>query len=224
MYKILIVEDDKALCNNIGEGIIRWGFDVIFIENFENVLEEFAKHNPHLVIMDINLPCFDGFYWCRKIRDISKVPIIFLSSRDSNMDIVMAVNMGGDDYVTKPFSMDILLVKIQALLRRAYSYGQEEGQIIECNGAILNLNDGILTYNDKSIELTRNEFKILQLLMRNQGKIVARDRIMRVLWESEYFISENTLTVNVNRLRKRLEDIELKDFIVTKKSQGYMIP
>lgn len=224
MYKILIVEDDKALCNNIGEGIIRWGFDVISIENFENVLEEFAKHNPHLVIMDINLPCFDGFYWCRKIRDISKVPIIFLSSRDSNMDIVMAVNMGGDDYVTKPFSMDILLVKIQALLRRAYSYGQEEGQIIECNGAILNLNDGILTYNDKSIELTRNEFKILQLLMRNQGKIVARDRIMRVLWESEYFISENTLTVNVNRLRKRLEDIELKDFIVTKKSQGYMIP
>lgn len=224
MYKIFIVEDDKALCNNIGEGIIRWGFDVISIENFENVLEEFAKHNPHLVIMDINLPCFDGFYWCRKIRDISKVPIIFLSSRDSNMDIVMAVNMGGDDYVTKPFSMDILLVKIQALLRRAYSYGQEEGQIIECNGAILNLNDGILTYNDKSIELTRNEFKILQLLMRNQGKIVARDRIMRVLWESEYFISENTLTVNVNRLRKRLEDIELKDFIVTKKSQGYMIP
>ncbi len=139
MYKILIVEDDKALCNNIGEGIIRWGFDVISIENFENVLEEFAKHNPpHLVIMDINLPCFDGFYWCRKIRDISKVPIIFLSSRDSNMDIVMAVNMGGDDYVTKPFSMDILLVKIQALLRRAYSYGQggEGGQIIECNGAI----------------------------------------------------------------------------------------
>lgn len=224
MYKIFIVEDDKALCNNIEEGIAKWGFDVISIGNFENVLEEFGKHNPHLVIMDINLPCFDGFYWCRKIRDISKVPIIFLSSRDSNMDIVMAVNMGGDDYLTKPFSMDILLVKIQALLRRAYSYGQEEGQIIECNGAILNLNDGILTYNDKSIELTRNEFKILQLLMRNQGKIVARDRIMRVLWESEYFISENTLTVNVNRLRKRLEDIELKDFIVTKKSQGYMIP
>lgn len=224
MYKILIVEDDKVLCNNIEEGIAKWGFDVISIGNFENVLEEFAKHNPHLVIMDINLPCFDGFYWCRKIRDISKVPIIFLSSRDSNMDIVMAVNMGGDDYVTKPFSMDILLVKIQALLRRTYSYGQDEGQIIECNGAILNLNDGILTYNDKSIELTRNEFKILQLLMRNQGKIVARDRIMRVLWESEYFISENTLTVNVNRLRKRLEDIELKDFIVTKKSQGYMIP
>ena len=224
MYKILIVEDDKVLCNNIKEGISKWGFEAVSIDNFESILEEFAKHNPHLVIMDINLPYFDGFYWCKKIRDISKVPIIFLSSRDSNMDIVMAVNMGGDDFVTKPFSMDILLAKIQALLRRAYSYGQGDRQIIECDGAILNINDGTLTYNDKDIELTRNEFKILQLLMKNKGKIVTRDRIMRVLWESEYFISENTLTVNVNRLRKRLEELGLKDFIVTKKSQGYMIP
>lgn len=224
MYKILIVEDDKVLCNNIKEGISKWGFEAVSIDNFESILEEFGKHNPHLVIMDINLPYFDGFYWCKKIRDISKVPIIFLSSRDSNMDIVMAVNMGGDDFVTKPFSMDILLAKIQALLRRAYSYGQGDRQIIECDGAILNINDGTLTYNDKDIELTRNEFKILQLLMKNKGKIVTRDRIMRVLWESEYFISENTLTVNVNRLRKRLEELGLKDFIVTKKSQGYMIP
>ena len=224
MYKILIVEDDKVLCNNIKEGISKWGFEAVSIDNFESILEEFAKHNPHLVIMDINLPYFDGFYWCKKIRDISKVPIIFLSSRDSNMDIIMAVNMGGDDFVTKPFSMDILLAKIQALLRRAYSYGQGDRQIIECDGAILIINDGTLTYNDKDIELTRNEFKILQLLMKNKGKIVTRDRIMRVLWESEYFISENTLTVNVNRLRKRLEELGLKDFIVTKKSQGYMIP
>lgn len=224
MYKILIVEDDKVLCNNIKEGISKWGFEAVSIDNFESILEEFAKHNPHLVIMDINLPYFDGFYWCKKIRDISKVPIIFLSSRDSNMDIVMAVNMGGDDFVTKPFSMDILLAKIQALLRRAYSYGSDDRQIIECDGAILNINDGTLTYNGKDIELTRNEFKILQLLMKNKGKIVTRDRIMRVLWESEYFISENTLTVNVNRLRKRLEELGLKDFIVTKKSQGYMIP
>ena len=224
MYKILIVEDDKALCDNISEGIFKWGFDTVSIENFENILEEFAKHNPHLVLMDINLPHFDGFYWCKKIRDISKVPIIFLSSRDSNMDIIMAVNMGGDDFVTKPFSMDVLLAKIQAILRRTYSYGENEGQIIECDGAILNINDGTLTYDNESIELTKNEFKILQLLMKNKGKIISRDRIMRVLWESEYFISENTLTVNVNRLRKRLEDVKLKDFIVTKKSQGYMIP
>jgi len=224
MYKILIVEDDKALCNNIKEGISKWGFDGIIIEKFDDILQEFAKHNPHLVIMDINLPYYDGFYWCRKIRDISKVPIIFLSSRDTNMDIVMAVSMGGDDYVTKPFSMDILLAKIQALIRRTYTYGQEDFQLIECDGAILDLKDGTITYNGEKLELTKNEFKILQLLMRNKGKIVPRDKIMRVLWESEYFISENTLTVNVNRLRKKLEDIGLKDFIVTKKSQGYMIP
>ncbi|NLY68110.1 MAG: response regulator transcription factor [Tissierellia bacterium] len=224
MYKILIVEDDKALCNNIKEGISKWNFQGVAVENFEDILQEFGKHNPHLVIMDINLPYFDGFYWCKKIREISKVPIIFLSSRDSNMDIVMAVNMGGDDYVTKPFSMDVLLAKIQALLRRTYSYGQDEGQIIECDGAILNINDGTLTYKGEKIELTKNEFKILQLLMRNRGKIVSRDRIMRVLWESEYFISQNTLTVNVNRLRNKLGDIGLKDLIVTKKAQGYMIP
>jgi len=224
MYKILIVEDDKALCNNIKEGLSKWNFEGIVVEKFEDVLQEFAKYNPQLVIMDINLPYYDGFYWCKKIRDLSKVPIIFLSSRDSNMDIVMAVNMGGDDYVTKPFSMDVLLAKMQALLRRTYSYGQHEGQIIECKGAILNINDGTLTYDGESIELTKNEFKILQLLMRNKGKIVSRDKIMRVLWESEYFISENTLTVNVNRLRNKLEEIGLKDLIVTKKSQGYMIP
>lgn len=224
MYKILIIEDDKSLCNNIEEGIYKWGFDIASIENFENILEEFAKYKPHLVLMDINLPCFDGFYWCKKIRDISKVPIIFLSSRDSNMDIIMAVNMGGDDFVTKPFSMDILVAKIQAIIRRTYSYGENEGQIIECDGAILNINDGTLTYNDKEIELTKNEFKILQLLMKNKGRIISRDRIMRVLWESEYFISENTLTVNVNRLRKKLEEIGLKDFILTKRLQGYMVP
>ncbi len=224
MYKILIIEDDKALCKNIKEGISKWGFEPFSIENFENILEEFAEYNPHLIVMDINLPYFDGFYWCKKIRKISKVPIIFLSSRNSNMDIIMAVNMGGDDFVTKPFSMDILLAKIQAILRRTYSYGENEGNIIECNKAILNISDGTLTYDDESIELTKNEFKILHLLMKNKGKIISRDRIMRVLWESEYFISENTLTVNVNRLRKRLEEVGLKDFIITKKSQGYMIP
>lgn len=224
MYKILIVEDDKALSNKIKEGIRKWGFQGVNIEDFKDIVKEFVRNKPHLVIMDINLPYFDGFYWCKEIRSISKVPIIFLSSRDSNMDIVMAVNMGGDDYVIKPFSMDILVAKIQALIRRTYSYGQENSQIIENKGAILNLNDGTLKYNDVSIELTKNEFKILKLLMKNKGKIVSRDRIMRVLWESEYFISENTLTVNVNRLRKKLEDIGLKNFIITKKSQGYMIP
>lgn len=224
MYKILIVEDDDALCSKVKDRILKWGYHAVSIENFENILEEFAKYNPHLVIMDINLPYFDGFYWCNKIRAISKVPIIFLSSRDNNMDIVMAINMGGDDFVTKPFSMDVLLAKIQAIVRRTYSYGENEGQIIECGGAILNINDGTMTFNNEKAELTKNEFRILYLLMKNKGKIISRTRIMRVLWENEYFISENTLTVNVNRLRKKLEDVGLKDFIVTKKSQGYMIP
>jgi len=224
MHKVLIVEDDQALCDNLKDAIARWNFEVAAVQDFADILQDFARFNPHLVIMDINLPYYDGFYWCKRIRDISKVPIIFLSSRDSNMDIVMAVNMGGDDYVTKPFSMDILLAKIQALIRRTYAYGQNDGQIIECGGAVLNVNDGSLYYKEQKAELTKNEFKIMQLLMRNQGKIVTRDKIMRALWESEYFISENTLTVNVNRLRSKLEDIGLNDFIVTKKSQGYMIP
>ena len=223
MYKILIVEDDDTLCSKIKDRILKWGYHTISIGNFENILEEFAKYNPHLVIMDINLPYFDGFYWCNKIRAISKVPIIFLSSRDNNMDIVMAINMGGDDFVTKPFSMDVLLAKIQAIVRRTYSYGENEGQIIECEGAILNINDGTMTFNNEKVEFTKNEFRILYLLMKNRGKIISRTRIMRVLWENEYFISENTLTVNVNRLRKKLEDIGLKNFIITKKSQGYMI-
>ena len=224
MYKILIVEDDKNLCSNIADGLLKWGFEPVCVEDFENVSVEFTKLNPHLVIMDINLPYFDGFYWCKKIRDISKVPVIFLSSRDSSMDIVMAINMGGDDYVTKPFSIEVLIAKIQALLRRSYSYGQGEIQIIECKGAILNLNDGILIYQDKVIELTKNEFKILQILMKNQGEIVSRESIMRGLWESEYYINDNTLTVNINRLRSKLEEIGLPNYIITKRSQGYLIP
>lgn len=223
MYKIFVVEDDLSLAKNIGEGISKWDYDFKLVEDFENILEEYISYSLDLILMDINLPYFDGFHWCRKIREISKVPIIFLSSRDSNMDIIMAVNMGGDDFVTKPFSMDILLAKIQALLRRTYSYGDEKGELIEFNSAILNINDGSISYNKEKLELTRNEFKILQLLMKNQGKIVSRERIMRALWDDEYFISENTLTVNINRLRKSLETIGLYDFIVTKKSQGYMV-
>lgn len=223
MYKILVVEDDMSLAKNIKEGICKWGYNAKLIDNFEAILEEFVEYNPDLVLMDINLPFFDGFYWCKNIRKISKTPIIFLSSRDSNMDIIMAVNLGGDDFVTKPFSIDVLLAKMQAILRRTYSYGDSMGEVIEANSAILNIESGVLTYNEKSIELTRNEFKIIQLLMKNQGKIVSRDRIMRALWDSEYFISENTLTVNINRLRKKLEEIELFNFIITKKSQGYMI-
>lgn len=223
MYKIMIVEDDTSLCTEIEEGLSKWGFNIITIKKFEEIFNEFAQEKPHLVIMDITLPYFDGFYWCQKIREVSKVPIIFLSSRNSNMDIIMAVKMGADDFVTKPFSMDILVTKLHALLRRVYSYGENSGEIMECNGVVLNIDDSTLIYNKTKIELTKNEFKIMLLLMKNKGKIISRDRIMRVLWDDDTFINENTLTVNVNRLRKKLEDIGLNNFIDTKKGQGYII-
>ncbi|WPC40087.1 response regulator transcription factor [Clostridium sp. JS66] len=223
MYKIMTVEDDLRLCEEIQEALLKWGFNPVKVKNFEDILNEFVQNKPELVIMDINLPCFDGFYWCQKIREISKVPIIFLSSRNTNMDIIMAVQMGGDDFVTKPFSIDILVTKLHAMLRRTYSYGENLGDVLECRGVILNINDSTLSYNENKIELTKNELKILLLLMKNIGKIISRDRIMRILWDDDTFINDNTLTVNVNRLRKRLEDIGIKDFIETKKGQGYVI-
>jgi len=223
MYKVMIVEDDRSLCKEIAEGLSRWGFITKIADTFDDLLAEFTQNIPHLVLMDINLPCFDGFYWCRKIREVSKVPIIFLSSRDSNMDIVMAINMGGDDYITKPFSMDVLLAKINGLVRRTYSYGDESPEVIEYKGAILNVLNNTLIYKDGKISLTKNEFKILYMLMKNQGSIISRQRIMRSLWEDESFIDDNTLTVNVNRLRNKLESIGLKDFITTKKGQGYAL-
>lgn len=219
----MIVEDHHALSKEIAEGLSKWGLSTVIAEKFNDLLKEFTETNPHLVILDINLPYFDGFYWCQKIREISKVPIIFLSSRDSNMDIVMAINMGGDDYITKPFSMDILMAKINALLRRTYSFGDELHEVIEHKGAILNISDNTLLYNDKKIDLTKNEFKILHLLMKTHGKIASREKIMRVLWEDESFIDDNTLTVNVNRLRTKLVDIGLMNYIITKKGQGYVI-
>jgi DNA-binding response OmpR family regulator len=223
MYKIMIIEDDTALCNEIAKGLSKWDFKTILIEQFDNLLNDFSKNDPHLIIMDINLPYFDGFYWCKKIREFSKIPIIFLSSRDTNMDIVMAINMGGDDYITKPFSLDILVAKINALLRRTYSYSDKSLEVIEYKGAVLNLKDNTLLYNEKKIDLTKNEFKIILLLMKFQGKIISREKIMRTLWKDESFIDDNTLTVNVNRLRSKLTDLGLNNYITTKKGQGYVI-
>lgn len=223
MYKIMIVEDDKALCSNMEDMLSRWGFETIGVCDFQNIASEYAKNKPNLIIMDVNLPYFDGFYWCSKIRELSSVPIIFVSSRDTNMDVVMAVNNGADDYITKPFAMDVLIAKINAILRRTYSYGNASPDLLECNGAILNLIDNTLTYNDNKIELTKNEFKIMLLLMKNKGKAISRERIMRALWENDSFVNDNTLTVNINRLRMKLKDIGLSDYIQTKKGYGYMI-
>lgn len=223
MYKIMIVEDDSALSQNVCMRLQKWGYDACAVKNFENIIPEFAEIKPNLVIMDVNLPCYDGFYWCKKIRDISKLPVLFLSSRDTNMDIVMAVNTGADDYITKPFSMDVLVAKINALLRRTYSYTGENDDTFEHNNVVLNMSEGTLLYCEKKIELTKNEFKVMMLLMKNSGRIVSRERIMRALWDDDNFINDNTLTVNINRLRGKLKDIGLGELIMTKKGYGYMI-
>ncbi|QZY55840.1 response regulator transcription factor [Crassaminicella profunda] len=223
MFKILIVEDEVKIREIILENIKKWGFDGLCIEDFSETFNTFIQYDPHLVLMDINLPSFDGFYWCNKMREVSKVPIIFVSSRNTNMDIIMAVNMGGDDFVQKPFSLDVLMAKVNALLRRTYSYSNTEVSVLEHNGVVLNLNDNILNYNEEKLELTKNEFKILHILMKNNGKVVSREKIMRSLWEDESFVDDNTLTVNINRLRKKLTNIGLKDFIETKKRQGYIV-
>ena len=223
MYKILIIEDDAALCSNMIKNLSRWNYDIYKIDDFENVQKEFLNTKPHLVLMDVNLPYFDGFFWCKQIREISKTPIIFLSSRDSNMDIIMAVNQGADDYITKPFSFELLVAKIQALLRRTYDYQNEVSETIEYKGVILDLNSGTLFYKDEKIELTKNEHKILSLLMKNKEKVVSREKLMKILWDDDYFVNENTLTVNVNRIRNKLEEIGIRNFVTTKKGEGYII-
>lgn len=223
MYKIMIVEDEVKIRNILKSSIEKWGFEVYSPEKFDNILEEFVTNKPHLVIMDINLPEYDGFYWCSKIRSVSKAPVLFLSSRSTNMDIVMAINMGGDDYLTKPFSMEVLTAKINALLRRAYSYTETSLDTLEYKGVLLSLKDNMLYYNDEGLELTKNEFKILYVLMKNHESIVSRDKLMQELWEDESFIDDNTLTVNINRLRKKLNEIGLDEYIKTVKGQGYII-
>lgn len=223
MYGIMLVEDDRALCSQLSEGLRKWGFDVSASENFENVLEDFIRLKPQLVILDINLPCFDGFYWCRKIREVSNVPVIFLSSRDSNMDVVMAVSTGADDYIAKPFGMPVLVAKIQAVLRRAYDYSAIPSELMEHRGMILNAGEGTLNYKGRRLELTKNELKILSLLFKKKGAVVSRENIMQLLWDNDEFVNDNTLTVNITRLRSRLSEIGLGDLISTRKGQGYII-
>lgn len=221
--KIMIVEDDPTIRDMLGEIVGKWGYKAVQFDDFTQVLQVFLKENPHLVLMDINLPVFDGFYWCSKIREVSKVPIIFLSSRTTPMDLVMAMNMGGDDYIQKPFYEEVLIAKIKALLRRTYSYTETTSAILEHDGIILNLNDGIVFHGEQKAELTKNEFKILNILMQNKGVIISREKIMRSLWENESFVDDNTLTVNIARIRKKLADIGEENYITTMKGEGYII-
>ena len=222
--KIMIVEDDPTIRDLVGEALVKWGFGIVKVEDFNQVMQLFAEEAPHLVLMDINLPLFDGYYWCNQIRNVSKVPLIFLSSRNTPMDMVMSMNMGGDDFIQKPFHTDVLIAKINALLRRVYSYLDMQTNVIEHNGVVLNLNDGDISVGDRKSELTKTEFIILNMLMRQAGTIVGRHKIMRSLWADESFIDENTLTVNIVRLRKKLAGLGKDDFIATKKGQGYLIP
>lgn len=223
LYKIMIVEDDLVIRESLAEMIEKWNYEVVCVEKFDEVFDSFSRELPHIILLDINLPCFDGFYWCNKIREISKVPIIFISSRNNNMDIIMAINMGGDDFIQKPFSIDVVIAKINGIMRRVYSYSNVQTDILEYKGIVLNLGNNNVLYKEQKIELTKNEFRIFYSLMRENGKIVSRDELMRYLWENESFVDDAALTVNINRLRKKLEDIELRELIVTKKGQGYMI-
>lgn len=219
----MIVEDDHTIRHLLGDMLEKWNFEVIKLEEFEHVLEAFLNEKPHLLLLDINLPFFNGFHWCNKIREVSQVPIIFISSRNTAMDMVMAMNMGGDDFIQKPFDTDVLLAKINALLRRSYSYTDTEPNVLEHEGIILNLKDWKLLYGDKNVELTKTEFLILKLLLQNKGSVVNRKKIMRSLWKDENFVDDNTLTVNIARLRKKIDELGKKNFITTKKGEGYII-
>ena len=222
VYRILVVEDDMIIANAIKKTITKWGYQVECVTDFQDVLGQFVAFDPQLVLLDISLPYYDGFHWCTEIRKVSKVPIIFISSASDNLNIVMAMNMGGDDYITKPFDLTVLAAKIRALIRRTYDFAGQTN-LVEHRGAILNIGDGTLTYRGQEVELTRNEHRILQLLMENKGQVVTRETIMTHLWETDSYVDDNTLTVNVARLRRKLESLGLDDFIVTKKSVGYMV-
>ncbi len=222
LKEILLVEDDNELATEIAIALEKWGFKVSLIDNFEKILEEFVEKKPHVVIMDINLPSFNGFYWCEKIRKISNVPIIYLSSRDSDMDLIMGINNGGDDYITKPFSIDILVTKINGIIRRAYDYS-DSSNLIYYDEMIFDVEKGSVNHKGHNIDLTKNEIRVLTLLLKNKNKVVSRESLMMSLWDSDEFITDNALTVNVNRLRGKFKDIGFDDFIKTKKGMGYII-
>ncbi|MBS6629330.1 MAG: response regulator transcription factor [Clostridiales bacterium] len=222
MYKIFIVEDDVGIASAVARQAEAWGLEAKCVQDFQNVLTEFLAYQPHLVLLDIGLPFFNGYYWCEKIRAVSSVPILFLSSASDNMNIVMAMNMGADDFIAKPFDQNVLAAKIRAMLRRTYDFAPA-APVMEHRGALLSTGDNTLTYQGEKIELSKNEYRILLVLMKDKGKVVSREKLMQSLWETDSFVDDNTLTVNVNRLRKKLEAAGLHDFIKTKFGVGYIV-
>ena len=216
------MEDDETIARLIKKHLEKWEYEVSTVQDFGNVLGEFAACDPQLVLLDIRLPFYNGYHWCTQIRQVSKVPIIFLSSVSDNMNIVMAMNMGADDFIPKPFDLEVLTAKVQALLRRSYDFAGSSS-MLEHKGMLLNLSDATLLYQEQKVELTKNELKILQTLIENKMQVVTRETLMTRLWESDMYVDENTLSVNVNRLRKKLISIGLEDSILTKKGIGYQI-
>ena len=224
MYKIFLVEDDSVIANQVEKHLRSWNYEVFTAENFRDIMSDFTKSGADLVILDISLPFFDGFYWCRQMRQISKVPILFLSGASDKLNIVMAMNMGADDFICKPFELDVLTAKLQALLRRAYDFSDvQSADVIEHEGIILNMKNASLYFDGESIELTKNEYRILEILLKNRGEMTSRDDLMIGLWNTDSFVDENTLTVNMTRLRKKLAEYGINDLIKTKKGLGYII-
>ena len=222
MYRIFLVEDDRAIAREVCRLAESWQFSAHAVEDFSNVMAEFAAFDPQLVLLDISLPFYNGYYWCGEIRKVSRVPVMFLSSAADNMNIVMAMNMGADDFIAKPFDCAVLIAKMQALLRRSYDFAAS-APVLEHRGAILQLGKQALVYRDRTIELSKNEFRILATLMQNKGRIVSREKLMESLWQTDSFVDEKTLTVNVARLRKKLAAAGLEDFITTKVGSGYLL-
>lgn len=222
MYRLLIIEDDKGIAEAIRTQAEMWGMEAHMITNFRNVMAQFAEVEPHIVLLDIVLPFFNGYHWCNEIRKVSKVPILFISSASDNMNMIMAMNMGADDFIAKPFDRSLLMAKLQAMLRRTYDFSSSV-PVLEHRGALLHTGDQSLVYGDEKISLSKNEYRILLVLMKNKGRVVSREKLMEQLWETDCFVDENTLSVNVNRLRKRLESAGLSDFIRTKFGVGYLI-
>lgn len=222
MYRLMIIEDDMGIAEAIKEQAQLWDLEVRCVKNFRNVMAEFAEYNPHIVLLDIGLPFFNGYHWCSEIRRVSRVPVIFISSANDNLNIVMAMNMGADDFIVKPFDQSVLMAKLQAMLRRTYDFSAAV-PLLEHRGAILHTGEQTVTYEGEKLALSKNEFRILLVLMQNKGKVVSREKLMEQLWESDSFVDENTLSVNVNRLRKKLENAGLDNFITTKFGVGYII-
>ncbi|MGU7999019.1 response regulator transcription factor [Streptococcus suis] len=222
MQKIFLVEDDRTISQLVAKNLINWGYQVQEVKDFQAVLDQIRDFQPHLILLDIGLPFFNGYYWCQEIRKTSRVPIMFLSSHDQPMDIVMAINMGADDYVTKPFEMTVLLAKIQGLLRRTYDFVGEQS-LLWFEEASLDLKTMQVSYGQAVEELTRNEFQILRVLFEHGKEVVSREELMRELWNSDIFVDDNTLSVNIARLRKKLAELGLPDLIATKKGVGYSL-